>query len=329
MEEPVTQPSVEQNTVQKPTPSNNRARLIILIIIVALLIIAVLAAVVPINGKNLIDRFRTMQDLRDLHVGADSYSEANMQAFGLFGLKEHAAGAGLGTVGDYAAGGKVEAAIITGDDGAQHVWILGNEPKQISQSAGGKGSLAVSPDGSLVAYAVRTGGEADYVFNLSAWTMHVIDLATGSDVQLNAGFDPHFFTRDGVTYLLYTSPSGIEVAERVPDGAYRSFLTPYTFADTVGFAAKISDDGMHLAIKSTASQTASFFDVFRVSTTMPLGVEPAGKPNLALGQVVFSNGYAYGFANGMPETVWKIDLKDLENVSEIYKLPEGSYRFIY
>lgn len=329
MEEPVTQPSVEQNTVQKPTPSNNRARLIILIVIVALLIIAVLAAVVPINGKNLIDRFRTMQDLRDLSVGADSYSEAGVQSFGMFGLKAQTAGADLGTVGDYAEGGEVEAAIITGADGAQHVWLLGSEPKQISQSAGGKASLAVSPDGTLVAYAARAGGEAEFESSLSAWTMHVIDLATGTDVELNAGFDPHFFTRDGSTYLLYTSPEGVEVTERATDGAYRSFLTPFEFADSVNFAVKVSEDGAHIAVKSLASRTYSFFNVFRATADMPLGLEPIGKSERAIGDVAFSNGNVFWFANGVPGVVWGIDLDDLAKTPEVYRLPEGSYRFVY
>ncbi|HWH07239.1 MAG TPA: hypothetical protein VNU47_01795 [Candidatus Paceibacterota bacterium] len=327
MEEPVTQPPVTPAAPQS-TPTFTRTRLIILISVIAVLALIAIAAFVPFGGKSLISRIQTQFELRDLRIGDRSYTDAAMRSFGIFDLKADDAGASLGTVGDYARGGSVEAAIVTAD-GSQQVWLLGSEPRQLTQSSAGKASLAVSPDGALVAYAARSGGEAEHATQLSAWTMHVIDTATGADVELNSGFDPHFFTRDGVTYLLYTSPLGVEVAERIADGSFRSFLTPFEFADSADFAVKVTADGSYVALKSVASRTYGFFSVYRASSTLPLGLEPAARSAIALGDVVFSNGNAYGFANGRPETVWKVGLNDPEANVNFYELPDGTYRFIY
>lgn len=326
MEEPVTTQQVQS----APRP-DGRSRIILIGLLVIVLALIAVAAFVPIQGFTLYERVRASAELRGLHIGERSYQQVRPSAFGIFGLRERSLDGVAGTLGDYAVGGATEAGIVTASDGRMNVWVLGSSARQLTDTAAYKASLAVSPDGKYVAYAARAGGENSYAPTFESWAMHIVDLELGTDVELGFGFEPNFFTRDGVNYLLFTTAEGIQVTMPADAGSYRSFTTPFAPTNLVEYAAKVSADGMYLAHRDQATKRFNVLKVYRVAADLPLGLDPVGQLGMISSDVAFLSNHVLTIDNGSRDTgtVWKIDLSDLTNARKFYTYPtELPSRFI-
>jgi hypothetical protein len=121
--------------------------------------------------------------------------------------------------------------------------------------------LALSPDGSTLAYAERepftstsTKPDPTTAYDPNAWTVHVLDLRTGSSTAIAHAATPRFFTRDGVTYLLYL---------QVPDIHIRSLTdgTEFTLAHVNDglWPVEVARDGHYLAVYNRSIQSYEFF----------------------------------------------------------------------
>lgn len=308
MEEPVTS-TAEQNPAV--TKKNIPVRLIILGVIgVLILVIAVALAFVRIGGYTLFDRVGATAELRGIMIGERSFETVTPRTFGLTELLPKNIEVS-GTLGDYAAAGGTEAAIVRqADTGVTEVQLLGKEQRILASSPAAKAAVAVSHDGSFVAYAARTDGTPGFAPALSSWTVHLVDVSSGSDIELGTGFDPEFFVRDGVPYLLFTSAEGLVVNSLAQRDTFSGFITALELSDTVDHAAKISSDGSYLALKDPATRQHTIYSVYRVAINLPLGIEPNMHPANRYTDIIFADGVAYGIDNSVQgsATVWKIDL---------------------
>ncbi len=121
-----------------------------------------------------------------------------------------------------------------------------------------KDAVAVSPDGSSIAFASMLPGVAGSVVETSyVKKLNVNDRTV--DI-MGVGYAPQYFLRDGKTYLLYTSPEGISVAD-ISAGTVS--LTPITVEGSKDYAVVVSDDGSYLAIRDAL--IGKFF-VYKVSS---------------------------------------------------------------
>lgn len=331
MNEPT--PSAPQDLPPR-SPSRVRLAIYIAIAVAAMVLIAAAALLlVRIGGIGFYDRASAMLALRDIAVAERSYESVAPSRFGLSGL-EPIALPGLTGVSDYAHAKGTRAAIAHDANGVPQVFLLGRDPVPLTGSDAAKASLDVSPDGKYIAYAVRSDGASSYAPELSAWSVHVLTVADGTDADLGSGFGPTFFARDGATWLLYTGADALTVARVGEEGTFTSFSTPFEVVDDVWFAAKASPDGRYLAFRDAATRQFGLYSIYRVTVDMPLGLEPLGTDLVGLYDVAFAGGSIYGvdsFDGGIEGgvAVLKVDPQSDAEGKPVYLFPaSGNYRFI-
>ena len=324
--------SVSMNATRPQT--RTRTLLVIGAIAAAVLIVVVAAALIRIDGFSVLDRLRTAFELRDIRVAERNYASVSVNRFGILSLSPVSFDELPGTLSDYARAKGVEVGIVNlTDTGAQEVVLIDSDMSVLTGSGSAKASLAVSPDGSLVAYAARTSGAPEFSPLLSAWTVRILDRETGSDTELGTGFGPQFFMREGVPYLLFTTPEGVQVVD-VSTNEYRAFTTPFDVDDRIEFAVRVAPNGSHLAMRDRVTQQFSLYEIYRVAANLPLGIEPTGADLVGLLDVAFAGGSVYGvdsYDGGIDGgvAVLKIDPKSTEEGKPIYLFPASTdYRLI-
>lgn len=322
----------------QPTSMNtDRARMRMLLVvgaIVAVLFVIFAAALIRVEGFSMLDRARAAFELRDVRVAERNYTSVSVSRFGIMSLSPVSFDSLPGTLSDYARARGVEAGIVTvADTGAQEVVLLGSAQRVLTGSGGAKASLAVSPDGILVAYATQAAGAASFSTTLSTWTVRILNLETGSDTEIGPGFGPQFFTRDGVPYLLFTTPDGIQVVD-TSTNEYQAFTTPFDLDDRIEFAVRVAPNGSYLAMRDRVTQQFSLYGIYRVAANVPLGIEPTGADLVGLLDVAFAGGSVYGvdsYDGGIEGgvAVLRIDPRSTEEGKPIYLFPASSdYRLI-
>ena len=314
MEESTT-PIDQTPTQPAPAPTAPKKKLPVRALVVAGIIVLALGALAALlfirfDGFTLAERVAAQAELRGIMVADRSFESIAPQSFGLMKLMPHEVAGVSGTLGDYATGGKVEAVIVRSAEGASEVWLLGTEPRVLASGTAAKAALAISADGSFVAYAARTDGSAAFAPYKSGWTVHLIELESGRDIELGSGFDPEFFVRDGVSYLLFTTADSIVVNSLADTASIAGFITPFELSDAIDHTARISPNGMHLALKDPATRQYTIYSVYRVAAGMPLGLEPHANPATRYTDIIFTNDAAYGIDNLTQgsASVWKISL---------------------
>lgn len=313
---------------------NKRALFIVGAIAVLVLILISAAALIRVDGFSVLDRLRAGFELRDVRTVERNYSSVSVNRFGIMSLAPVEFDSLPGTLSDYARGRNVEAGIVllAGTD-AHEVVLLDSTMSVLTGSASAKASLAVSPDGSLIAYATRTSGAQTFSPLLSEWTVRILDRETGSDTELGTGFGPQFFMQDGVPHLLFTTPEGIQVVD-VSTNEYRAFTTPFDLDDRIEFAARVAPNGKYLAMRDRVTQQFSLYEIYRVASNIPLGIEPTGADLVGLLDVVFAGGSVYGVDShdgGIDGgvAVLRVDPKSTEEGKPIYLFPASTdYRLI-
>jgi len=302
--------------------------------IVVLLLISIAAVFIQVNGFSMFDRIRASVELRGLYVAERNYSSISVSSFGILSLSPAVLKSLPGTLSDYARARGVEVGIVNlTDTGAQEIVLLGSKQSILTGSGSAKASLAVSSDGQYIAYATQTEGSQSFSPVLSTWTVRIINRETGSDTELGTGFGPQFFTRDGVPYLLFTTPEGLQIVDTSTD-EYRAFTTSFDFDDRVEFAARVAPDGSYVALRDPASKQFSLYEVYRVAANLPMGITPTGADLVGLLDVAFANGVVYGvdsFDGGIEGgvAVLRVDPKSTEEGKVIYLFPAtANYRLL-
>lgn len=298
------------------------------------LLVLIAAAFIQVNGFSMFDRIRASIELRGLRVAERNYTAVSVSSFGIMSLSQVTPKSISGTLSDYARARGVEVGIVNlTDTAAQEVVLLGSKQSILTGSGSAKASLAVSPDGNLIAYAVQTSGAQSFSSVLSTWTVRILNRETGSDTELGTGFGPQFFTRDGATWLLYTSADAITVT-KVGEGSFVSFSTPFEINDDVWFAAKVSPDGRYLALRDAATRQFSLYGIRSATTDLPLGLDPLTTDLVGLYDVAFAGGSVYGidaYDAGIDGgvAVLKINPSNNEEGKPVYLFPaSGNYRLI-
>lgn len=330
MEEPIPVPA----GAEQPARLTKRTLSIAIALGVVVVILITAAAFIRIDGFTMFERLWTAYELRDVRVVERNYTSVSVSRFGIMGPGSVSFDSLPGTLSDYARAKRVEAGIVTlADTGAQEVVLLGSDQRVLTGSGSAKASLAISSDGSLVAYATQTSGAQSFSPLLSTWTVHILNLETGSDTELGAGFGPQFFVRDGVTYLLFTTPEGVQVVD-TSTSEYQAFTTPFELGDQIEYAIRVAPNGSHLAMRDRVTQQFSLYEIYRVAANLPLGIEPTEADLVGLLDVVFANGYVYGvdsYNGGIDGgvAVLRVDPKSTEEGKLVYLFPTSTnYRLI-
>lgn len=285
MEEPTSSAPVTVSPVE-----SHHSRRSIISITVAIIVVALI-----ITGVAYRNDVVTAYLLRDVHFSEAQYRDVRVQQIGLFGASTNNV-AGKETVGDYASSRGVRAAILSNPDGTQEVVLLSDHNRKLTSDGLQKATLAVSPDGTTLAYAALTQPREKETFSsfTGRWTVRLVDIATGKSTDLGVGFAPEFFTRDGNNYLLYTTPTQLAVYDLKKNSTIGTdFFTP----SAVDYTAHISPDGAYLAIRSAVSGK---FDVFAVTGVDGfLALSPIGSIHTQLTDVEWVGSVAYGLTESV------------------------------
>ncbi len=269
---PIAPPPV---SLTNTSPKAHQIRLVLLGIIALVLI-----AVVAYFWKDITSALA----LRDVRIAEAQYRDIHVQKFSVFGMQN----VQLSTdqvVGDYAQGGATKVAVV--GEGAQEVVLLSDGGRALTSDGLRKAALAVSADGTKVAYAALTGDATNSNF-VAEWTVRIVDVASGASMDLGAGFGPEFFVRDGVSYLLYTTPTQLTVFNINQNVATSvNFFTP----STVDYTGRISADGMYFASRTAITGKFDLYSVERIEGLLELAPLGTIQTQLADGQWVGNTFY--------------------------------------
>jgi len=264
---------------------------VLIITAVALIVIVGALMVIPVGGMTAWQRIVAHVELQGLVIADRNYESTTLKRFGPFGMKEYPVEV-PGTLGDYDEAGKTRVAIVGSEEtGAQELWLLGKEPRVLTGSGSAKAAVAVSPDGSKVAYAARTDGGKEFENSFSDWTVHLFDLEAGTDTEIGNGFGPQFFMRDGDVWLLHTASSSVTVTNME---TLQGFSTPFDLVDRIEFTPRISPDGSQIALRDTATREYNLYSVYSVAVDTPFGIEPIESEFDNLIDIAFRGKSVYG-----------------------------------
>gem|GEM_PF-6753485 len=170
------------------------------------------------------------------------------------------------------------------------VYLAGDAPRALTTDGERKAGLAVSADGSKVAYAHRRSDIPEALIEASgaSWQVAVVDTATGAVTELGEGVAPQLVTEDDGTLVLFSSRDGVVIRNLANDA-----MTLATSLLPAGVMTEIdvSPDGEHLMFRDTVNGR---YSVFRVSSFLPtLVVAPVGQIPMGLKHAALGTDQVY------------------------------------
>ncbi|MES2135411.1 MAG: hypothetical protein V4449_04180 [Patescibacteria group bacterium] len=280
-----------ENSTPAPVHSNKKLLLIGVLVVVLVALGAWYAYTIPVR-------------LIGLHVFEGDYRTGKVLSFGILGLAEKKLSVN-GVVADYAsAKGTAVAVVRNPDTNTEDILLMSDNGRTLTTDGEGKVALAVSPDGTMVAYSALTNAPADTFFTpqFSAWTIKVINIKTGEMTLMGSGFGPEFFTSNGKLMLMFTDATGITIADMATKTSQTTFfLNP----GVIDYSAHISDDGKFIAIPNGLTKHYDLFAVTHLEA--PLGIDPLGsvEPVLVHGDFKGSNFYGVEYIRDVNSRLWR------------------------
>lgn len=154
---------------------------------------------------------------------------------------------------DYARASGHEAAIAVDATGGEDVYsIEGGKAVALTHDGGTKAWLALSPDGSTVAYSQRTGtttSSTTSFYDPSAWRIVVV--AHGRSQFFDQGYAPGFFMKNGSLFLLYKTPTSVHIANLATNTHQDIALD--TGVPNIFYRPIVSSDGAYLALPDVST----------------------------------------------------------------------------
>lgn len=178
-----------------------------------------------------------------------------------------------------------------------------------------KSAVAVSPDGTMVAFASMVPGATGP--DIGRWYVKLLSMSDKSLTIVGVGYAPQFMLRDGKSYLLFTSPDGIAVFD--PSVGTIS-ITPITVEGSTDYTVAVSDDGSYLAIRDAL--IGQYF-VYRVtSLTDRLGFSSVRALPQGTVSATFRYGKMYAVTQGENgQELLVFETPDAAEAASRYQLP--------
>lgn len=234
-----------------------------------------------------------------------------------------------GRIVDFATNGLLSAAIVSGGASATSessnmssviMWEGAQDPIVVVNSEIERSSLALSPDGRLVAYAqAREGVDEVDRSDIAQWNIVVVDTLTSATVDIGVGIAPRFVPdeagRDGYA-LFYDAPEGLTVVSLATDE--RSTLQDVS-ASLSGVSSHVSPDGRHLVAYNHLIEEYILFDIYRF---FPLGLSAVGPlPNGFL-SIALTNTHLYGIEVDEERVVRRVSFIETNSIKEhVFSFP--------
>ncbi|MDB5245407.1 MAG: hypothetical protein JWN90_512 [Parcubacteria group bacterium] len=184
-----------------------------------------------------------------------------------------------GRMYDYARGGHTEAALAVLPSGTQDAYLIQSGKATALTSDGRvKSSIAVSADGSMIAYALHTHEATSTLavdfFAPKDWTIELIKKDGTDPKTIDIGYGPQFFTMGGHEHLLYTTERGIQLVDLVTN-THQDIHVSFGVKTSIHVAA-VSPDGEYVALPDVGSGYALYSLVYTdgLARLNPVGALP-------------------------------------------------------
>lgn len=263
--------------------------------------------------------------LRGLHVVEVGDTGASLQVFGLNGLKNVSVSV-PGKVIDYASSATTKAFLVFDTELKSSVVLDGPEPVVLYRATGDLVRLVVSEDGKMVAVAELDPARKDSDFeSIDAWTVHVFD-TSGTKIMSTSGYAPHFFTKEGITFLMVTAPNGITI---VNPTAGTSVTEPVLDSTTIARTATVSPNGEYVAIPDVSVES---YTLYEVASLAPIRFVPLWSLKPTLSSVTWDKGTLYGISReagaGQSSTLYsfKTSVESEGTVKYVFPSSSAYYR---
>ncbi len=166
-------------------------------------------------------------------------------------------------------------------------------PQKINEPSAVRDSIALSFDGSRIAYAelALPLTETLYSEEVDDWHIKVVDVATKKVTDLGTGYAPVFIAGNP-DILAFSTPRGIITASLAEDGssADSTLFIDRTVQNT-SYAMKGSPDGKHLALYNALTKR---YSIFSVANAEAFSLSAVGEIRTPLERVALSDTHLYG-----------------------------------
>jgi len=310
-------------TPASETPRFSRKTIIIGIGVLVLGVALLLAFVGLKNGE--FNILPVSEEQTFSYVTRTGYgSEALMLSQDAFGKRDVGA---PGTVVEYKEAEDVAVAILRSDDAlprpTTEVYVLGDTPRALTDDGYAKAGLAVSHDGTKVAFARINEDRSYQQFSslLSDWMIVVVDVATGEQEEVGTGFGAQFADPANAGVLLYATEEGVQAVD-VVSGAVA--VNEFVEVASAHYTPSVSPDGSHTLVYNPETQR---YAVFEITSLFPsLTLTPVSQISDALVHAVMQNDTVYGIAKGEGDA---LELRayavgDLSTGRVVRSLPAGN-----
>lgn len=305
-----------EETIHMDTEEKGRARAwqkpaliglaaVIIVIIAAFLITPVRATIAHVWFQ-----LTASEEAKQLIVaGGNPGMPTKFQTFAAFGREELMLSV-EGLVIDYAERDGIRIASVANPAAmSSELYLLGETAEQLTQDLYTKTEIAISHDGSRIAYSAPA--EKRFIgpfFSLvpQDWTVMVMDLATREITEVGQGHGAEFADPNDSSKILYSSPAGltlvdIDTGERTVNGNVPTF--------NASFPVRISDDGTKALVLDSTAGTYSVYMIERESLVLtPIAMLPH-----KFASAVLTDTTAYWVKKGVegsPSELWSLQLEE-------------------
>lgn len=227
-----------------------------------------------------------------------------------------------GLVIDYAERGSVRVVSIANPATmTNELYLLGDEPVQLTEDRYAKTGIVISHDGSRIAYSAPAEKRLVGPFfsvQPEGWTVMVMDLATREITEVAAGHGPQFSDPNDPSRIIYTSAGGL-VLHDLDAGiiAVNNLFPPLS----TGYPVRISDDGAKaLVFNSEQSQ----YGIHAINATTLEHTLLAAIPDTFV-SAVLTDTHAYWVKQGFgaPNELWSLSLAEGSTPKKLYTFLDG------
>lgn len=200
---------------------------------------------------------------------------AVFQTFGLLGMSSVPMGI-EGLIIDYAERGDVRiASVVIPQSQVNELYLLGATPVALTGDGYPKTGLAISADGSHIAYSApkekRLTGPY-FSLNAEGWTVMVMNLSTAQITEVGAGHGAQFADPTDASKILYSSTEGLVFADLATGARVINDSVP---AFSAIFPIHVSDDGRKVLIFDSVLGAYQAYTIDRTSLALtPIGSIP-------------------------------------------------------
>lgn len=227
-----------------------------------------------------------------------------------------------GLVIDYAERGTVRVASVANPATmTSELYLLGDEPVQLTEDRYAKTGIAISHDGSRIAYSAPANkllGGPFFSVQTEDSTVMVMELATREVTEVGVGHGPQFVDANDPSKIIYSSAEGL-VLHDLAAGliAVNSLFPPLS----TGYPVRISDDGTKaLVFNSEQSQ----YGIHTIDATTLEHTLIAAIPDSFV-SAVLTDTHAYWVKQGFdaPNELWSLSLAEGSAPKKLYTFLDG------